>query len=82
MIATLVGVIGVCYIAELGLAQARLGQVLEHAVVPQFGSSDALLLSVGIIGATVMPHVIYLHSALTQDRIVAKSDADERRLLR
>jgi manganese transport protein len=56
--------------------------VLEHAVVPQFGSSDALLLSVGIIGATVMPHVIYLHSALTQDRIVAESDADERRLLR
>jgi manganese transport protein len=50
--------------------------------VPQFGSSDALLLSVGIIGATVMPHVIYLHSALTQDRIVAESDADERRLLR
>ena len=50
--------------------------------MPQFGSSDALLLSVGIIGATVMPHVIYLHSALTQDRIVAESDEDERRLLR
>ena len=56
--------------------------MLQHAVVPQFGSSDALLLSVGIIGATVMPHVIYLHSALTQDRIVPESDADERRLLR
>ena len=82
VIATLVGVIGVCYIAELGLARPDFGQVLEHAVVPQFGSSDALLLSVGIIGATVMPHVIYLHSALTQDRIVAESDADERRLLR
>ena len=82
VIATLVGVIGVCYIAELGLARPDFGQVIEHAVVPQFGSSDALLLSVGIIGATVMPHVIYLHSALTQDRIVAESDADERRLLR
>jgi manganese transport protein len=82
VIATLVGVIGVCYIAELGLARPDFGQVIEHAVVPQFGSSDALLLSVGIIGATVMPHVIYLHSALTQDRIVAENDADERRLLR
>jgi manganese transport protein len=82
VIATLVGVIGVCYIAELGLARPDYGQVLHHAVVPQFGSSDALLLSVGIIGATVMPHVIYLHSALTQDRIVPESDADERRLLR
>jgi manganese transport protein len=82
VIATLVGVIGICYIAELGLARPDFGQVLEHAVVPQFGSSDALLLSVGIIGATVMPHVIYLHSALTQDRIVAETDADERRLLR
>jgi manganese transport protein len=82
VIATLVGVIGVCYIAELGLAKPDYGQVLQHAVVPQFGSSDALLLSVGIIGATVMPHVIYLHSALTQDRIVPESDADERRLLR
>src|SRR6476646_3008339 len=51
VIATLVGVIGVCYIAELGLARPDFGQVIEHAVVPQFGSSDALLLSVGIIGA-------------------------------
>jgi manganese transport protein len=82
VIATLVGVIGVCYIAELGLARPDYGQVLQHAVVPQFGSSDALLLSVGIIGATVMPHVIYLHSALTQDRIVPENHADERRLLR
>src|SRR5207248_1431043 len=43
---------------------------------------EALLLSVGILGATVMPHVIYLHSALTQDRIVAQSDADAKTLLR
>ncbi len=82
VIATLVGVIGVCYIAELGLARPDYGQVLEHAVVPQFGNSDALLLSVGILGATVMPHVIYLHSALTQDRIVPENASDARRLLR
>ena len=49
---------------------------------PQFGGSEAVLLSVGILGATVMPHVIYLHSALTQDRIVPENDADAQTLLR
>ena len=41
-----------------------------------------MLLSVGILGATVMPHVIYLHSALTQDRLVPETDEDARTLLR
>jgi manganese transport protein len=82
VIAVLVGVIGICYVAELLFAHPNYGQVLEHAVTPQFGSSEAVLLSVGILGATVMPHVIYLHSALTQDRIVAESTEDARTLLR
>jgi manganese transport protein len=82
VIATLVGVIGVCYVAELLFAHPDYGQVLQHAVTPQFGGNEALLLSVGILGATVMPHVIYLHSALTQDRIVARNDEDEKTLLR
>jgi manganese transport protein len=82
VIAVLVGVIGLCYLAELGFAHPDYGQVLKHAVTPQFGGSEAVLLSVGILGATVMPHVIYLHSALTQDRIVAESDEDARTLLR
>ncbi len=82
VIAVLVGVIGLCYLAELGFAHPDYGQVLKHAVTPQFGSGEAVLLSVGILGATVMPHVIYLHSALTQDRIVAQSDKDARTLLR
>ena len=82
VIAVLVGVIGLCYVAELAFAHPDYGQVLKHAVTPQFGGSEAVLLSVGILGATVMPHVIYLHSALTQDRIVAESDEDARTLLR
>ena len=82
VIAVLVGVIGLCYLAELGFAHPDYGQVLKHAVTPQFGSGEAVLLSVGILGATVMPHVIYLHSDLTQDRIVAQSDKDARTLLR
>ncbi|HVU77478.1 MAG TPA: Nramp family divalent metal transporter [Gaiellaceae bacterium] len=82
VIATLVGVIGACYVAELTFAHPNFGSVLHHAVVPQFGSGEAVLLSVGILGATVMPHVIYLHSALTQDRVVPESEADARTLLR
>jgi manganese transport protein len=82
VIATFVGVIGICYLAELLFAHPAWDQVFKHAVTPEFGSGEAVLLSVGILGATVMPHVIYLHSALTQDRIVAESDEDARTLLR
>jgi manganese transport protein len=82
VIASLIGVIGVCYLAELTFAHPDWGAVLHHAVVPQFGSGEAVLLSVGILGATVMPHVIYLHSALTQDRLVAETDEEAQTLLR
>jgi manganese transport protein len=50
--------------------------------VPKLDGSDSLLLAVGILGATVMPHVIYLHSALTQNRVHASDDAEKRVLLR
>jgi manganese transport protein len=82
VIAVLVGVSGICYLAELTFAHPDYGSVLHHAVVPEFGSSEAVLLSVGILGATVMPHVIYLHSALTQDRLVPETDEDAQTLLR
>jgi manganese transport protein len=82
VIAVLVGVIGVCYVAELTFAHPAWDQVFKHAVEPQFGSSEAVLLAVGILGATVMPHVIYLHSALTQDRLVPETPEDARTLLR
>jgi manganese transport protein len=82
VVATLVGVIGVCYVAELKLSHPDWGAVGHHAVTPQFGGHEAVLLAVGILGATVMPHVIYLHSALTQDRIVADSEESARTLMR
>jgi manganese transport protein len=82
VIAALVGVIGACYVIELAFAHPDWHATLRHAVTPQFGGGDAVLLSVGILGATVMPHVIYLHSALTQDRLVAKTEEDARTLLR
>ena len=50
--------------------------------VPSFSGGDSLLLAAGILGATVMPHVIYLHSALTQDRVRPRGDEEKRALLR
>jgi manganese transport protein len=82
VIAVIVGVIGVCYLGELVLADPPLLTVAHHAAVPQFAGSESLLLAVGILGATVMPHVIYLHSALTQRRIVPTTDAEARRIFR
>jgi len=53
-----------------------------HGLVPHFGGSNSVYLAVGIIGATVMPHVIYLHSALTKGRTVLHNDAERTRMLR
>jgi manganese transport protein len=80
VITAFVFVIGICYLAELWLAHPPFRAVLHHAVVPGFQGRESVLLAVGILGATVMPHVIYLHSALTQNRIVPRN-ADEARTL-
>jgi manganese transport protein len=53
-----------------------------QGLVPSFDGSDSVLLATGILGATVMPHVIYLHSALTQKRIKLENDEERRELLR
>lgn len=81
-ISALVGIIAVCYIIETILDRPDLGAVAYHAVVPQFQGTESVLLATGILGATVMPHVIYLHSALTQGRIVARAPEQLRRLFR
>src|SRR5438094_3291643 len=80
VITAFVAVIGICYLGELWFAHPPLGTVAKHAVVPDFAGNESVLLAVGILGATVMPHVIYLHSALTQHRIVPRND-DEARML-
>ena len=55
---------------------------LAHGFIPQLDGSSSILLAVGIIGATVMPHVVYLHSALTQNRIHPQDDREKRELMR
>jgi manganese transport protein len=74
--------IGLCYVIEIFKAQPDWAAVGKHAVVPSFQGKESVLLAVGILGATVMPHVIWLHSALMQDRIVPQDDAQARRLMR
>jgi manganese transport protein len=82
VITAFVAVIGICYLGELWFAHPPLGEVAKHAVVPDFAGNESVLLAVGILGATVMPHVIYLHSALTQHRIVPRNDEEAKLLYR
>jgi len=82
VITALVAVIAVCYLLETILSQPAWGQVFYHAIVPQFAGPTSVLLAAGILGATVMPHVIFLHSSLTQGRIVVRDPVLLQRLFR
>jgi manganese transport protein len=82
IVGSLVGVIALCYLAEMFIAPVDWGAAAFHTFVPQIADAGALLLAVGIIGATVMPHAVYLHSALTQGRTPVRSDAETRQVLR
>jgi manganese transport protein len=82
LIAALVAVIGLSYLWELVIAPPDWQAALFHTVVPQLRDRSAITLAVGIIGATIMPHTLYLHSGLTQNRTPARNDRERRGLLR
>lgn len=77
----MVGAIGLCYLAEMVIAPVDWSAAMAGAVTPRLADLGALTIAVGIVGATVMPHAVYLHSALTQGRAPARNDAERRRLL-
>jgi manganese transport protein len=81
-ITAMVGVVVAAFAIELITAKPDGGEVARHLFVPGFAGTESILLATGIIGATVMPHVVYLHSALTQKRIVGRDDSERRRILR
>jgi manganese transport protein len=81
-ITALVGVVVASFVFELIHAKPAGGEVVKHLFVPGFAGTESILLATGIIGATVMPHVIYLHSALTQRRIVGRNTDERKRILR
>ncbi|MEY2353502.1 Nramp family divalent metal transporter [Lysinibacillus capsici] len=64
------------------LAQPAWGDVAIGMFTPHFEGVDSLLLATGILGATVMPHAIYLHSSLTQSRIIGRNEAEKKRIFR
>jgi manganese transport protein len=82
IIGTLVATVALCYVAEMFIAHVAWGAAVFHSVVPSLPGAAALTIAVGIIGATVMPHAIYLHSGLTQSRVSVKTDDARRRLVR
>ena len=71
-----------CYLVEMFIAPVDWAAAAFHTVTPQLADAEALLLAVGIIGATVMPHAIYLHSGLIQARVPARDDTERRKVLR
>jgi manganese transport protein len=82
VIATMVGLIAGCYLVETVLDVPDFGSVFINSVTPRFSGRESVLLAAGILGATVMPHAIFLHSALTQGRIVVKDPVRKKRLFR
>ena len=83
IIGALVAVIGLCYLVEMFIAPVDWGAAaLQQRRCRDCPTPAALTIAVGIIGATVMPHAIYLHSGLTQNRAPARDDDERRKLLR
>lgn len=82
IIGSFVTIIGLCYLLELFIAPIAWPEVAAGLTNPQIPNAAALMISVGIIGATVMPHALYLHSGLTQNRVSIKSEKQRRQVLR
>ena len=82
VITSFVGIVAICYLFETILDRPDWTNVIYHTFVPQFSGTESVLLATGILGATVMPHVIYLHSALMQDRIVTRNPKQQQLLFR
>jgi manganese transport protein len=82
VITSFVGVIALSYVVEIILVRPDWGAIAYHSVIPGFAGKDSILLATGILGATVMPHAIFLHSALTQGRITVRQPAQLKRLFR
>ena len=82
LIGGFVAIISVSFLVELLVAPPDWGAVALHSVVPSLPDADAVSLAVAIVGATVMPHAIYLHSSLTQGRMPIASTAERRQVVR
>jgi manganese transport protein len=82
IIGGLVSLVGLCFVIEMFIAPVAWGQAGLHSVAPSLPNAEALTVAVGIIGATIMPHAVYLHSGLTQARAPGRDMRERRALLR
>jgi manganese transport protein len=81
-ISALVGVIVIAFAFQMFYARPEADRILAGLFTPQFAGTESVLLAAGILGATVMPHVIYLHSALTQRRVVGRTEEEKKKIFR
>jgi len=81
-ISAMVGVIVLAFAFQMFYAQPEGDRILAGLFTPQFAGTESVLLAAGILGATVMPHVIYLHSALTQRRVVGRTEEEKKKIFR
>ncbi len=81
VIGALVGIIGLSYLAELFITPVAWGQVGLHLFSPSLQDAQAVTIAVGIIGATVMPHALFLHSGLTQRRLPARTEVERKKII-
>lgn len=82
IISAMVGVIVIAFAFQMFYAQPEPDRILAGLFTPRFAGTGSVLLAAGILGATVMPHVIYLHSALTQRRVVGRTDEEKKKIFR
>src|SRR5215204_5676580 len=82
VISSLVGVIVAAFALQVFIAEPRAERILAGLFTPQFAGTESVLLAAGILGATVMPHVIYLHSALTQRRVEGRTAEEKKKIFR
>ncbi|TYS09637.1 divalent metal cation transporter [Bacillus subtilis] len=75
-------VVVIAFALQTFFAKPDAASVMKGLFVPAFQGTDSVLLAAGILGATVMPHAIYLHSALTQRRVVGKTDTERKKIFR
>lgn len=82
VIAAMVGVIVAAFAFQMFYAEPEADRILAGLFTPQFAGTESVLLAAGILGATVMPHVIYLHSALTQRRVIGRTEEEKKKIFR
>ena len=82
VISAMVGVILLAFAFQIYYAEPESERILAGLFTPGFQGTESVLLAAGILGATVMPHVIYLHSALTQRRVIGKTEGEKKKIFR